>query len=100
MNIDGAAENQHIAKAKVVREVFVDLKNEMKSGTLMLGVIEKLDEAINFHDFKSRQNLGDIYEQILNDLRSAGNAGEFYTPRAITQFMVQMVNPQLPSVSA
>lgn len=95
MNIEGAENNAHIAKAKVVREVFVDSNNYMKSGTLMLGIIEKLDEAINFHDFKTRQHLGDIYEQILNDLRSAGNAGEFYTPRAITQFMVQMVNPQL-----
>lgn len=82
-------------KARVVREVFADSNNYMKSGTLMLGVIEKLDEAINFHDFTTRQNLGDIYEQILNDLRSAGNAGEFYTPRAVTHFMVQMVNPQL-----
>ncbi|SPD72752.1 Type I restriction enzyme M protein [uncultured Desulfobacterium sp.] len=81
--------------AKVICEVFVDTNNYMKSGTLMLGVIEKLDEAINFHDFKNRQHLGDIYEQILNDLRSAGNAGEFYTPRAITHFMVQMVNPRL-----
>lgn len=95
MNIEGADVNPHIAKAKVVREVFTDSNNYMKSGTLMLGVIEKLDEAINFHDFKTRQNLGDIYEQILNDLRAAGNAGEFYTPRAITQFMVQMVNPRL-----
>lgn len=82
-------------KAKVVRDVFADANNYMKSGTLMLGVIEKLDEAINFHDFTSRQNLGDIYEQILNDLRSAGNAGEFYTPRAVTQFMVERVNPNL-----
>ncbi len=82
-------------RAKVVREVFIDSNNYMKSGTLMLGVIEKLDEAINFHDLKSRAQLGDIYEQILNDLRSAGNAGEFYTPRAITNFMVQMVNPRL-----
>jgi type I restriction enzyme M protein len=82
-------------KAKVVREVFVDSNNYMKSGTLMLGVIEKLDEAINFHDFTARQHLGDIYEQILNDLRSAGNAGEFYTPRALTHFMVHMVNPRL-----
>jgi type I restriction enzyme M protein len=82
-------------RAKVVREVFVDANNYMKSGTLMLGVIEKLDEAINFHDIKSRGQLGDIYEQILNDLRSAGNAGEFYTPRAVTEFMVQMVDPRL-----
>jgi type I restriction enzyme M protein len=83
------------ARTKVVREVFIDSNNYMKSGTLMLGVIEKLDEAINFHDLKSREQLGDIYEQILNDLRSAGNAGEFYTPRAVTSFMVQLVNPQL-----
>ena len=82
-------------KAKVVREVFVDANNYMKSGTLMLGVIEKLDEAVNFHDIKSRGQMGQIYEQILNDLRSAGNAGEFYTPRAVTEFMVKMVNPSL-----
>ncbi len=83
------------AKAKVVRDVFQDANNYMKSGTQMLAVIEKLDEAVNFHDIKSRGQLGDVYEQILNDLRSAGNAGEFYTPRAITEFMVKMVNPSL-----
>ncbi|MDD2389058.1 MAG: class I SAM-dependent DNA methyltransferase [Desulfobacterales bacterium] len=95
LNIEGAENDPNIAKAKVVREVFEDTNNYMKSGPLMLGVIEKLDEAVDFHDFKTRQHLGDIYEQILNDLRSAGNAGEFYTPRAITHFMVQMVNPNL-----
>ena len=84
-------------KAKVVRDVFIDANNYMKSGTLMLAVIEKLDEAINFHDLKSRGQMGAIYEQILNDLRSAGNAGEFYTPRAVTEFMVRMVNPSLKS---
>ncbi len=82
-------------KAKVVRDVFQDTNNYMKSGTQMLAVIEKLDEAVNFHDIKSRGQLGDVYEQILNDLRSAGNAGEFYTPRPITEFMVKMVNPCL-----
>jgi type I restriction enzyme M protein len=82
-------------KAKVVRDVFQDTNNYMKSGPQMLAVIEKLDEAVNFHDIKSRGQLGDVYEQILNDLRSAGNAGEFYTPRAITEFMVKMVNPSL-----
>lgn len=83
------------AKAKVVREVFRDANNYMKSGTQMLAVIEKLDEAVNFHDIKSRGQLGDVYEQVLNDLRGAGNAGEFYTPRAVTEFMVKMVNPSL-----
>lgn len=83
------------AKAKVVRDVFQDANNYMKTGTQMLAVIEKLDEAVDFHDIKSRGQLGGVYEQILNDLRSAGNAGEFYTPRALTDFMVKMVNPNL-----
>ncbi len=81
--------------AKVVHDVFEDTNNYMKSGTLMLGVIEKLDEAIDFHDLKSRDQLGAVYEQMLNDLRSAGNAGEFYTPRPLTELMVDRVNPNL-----
>lgn len=89
--IDANKSKQH----KVIRNVFEDANNYMKYGSLLLAVIEKLDDAINFHDFKTRSNLGDVYEQLLNDLRAAGNAGEFYTPRAITQFMVQMVNPRL-----
>lgn len=80
---------------KVVRSVFGDANNYMKSGTQLLAVIEKLEEAINFHDFKTRASLGDVYEQLLSDLRGAGNAGEFYTPRAITQFMADRVNPRL-----
>lgn len=80
---------------KVIREVFRDANNYMKSGPQMLAVIEKLEEAIDFHDFKTRASLGDVYEQMLNDLRGAGNAGEFYTPRAITAFMADRVNPRL-----
>ncbi|MBG4901768.1 N-6 DNA methylase [Pseudomonas aeruginosa] len=89
--VDADRSPQH----KVIREVFRDANNYMKSGSQMLAVIEKLDEAINFHDFKTRANLGDVYEQMLNDLRGAGNAGEFYTPRAITAFMADRVNPRL-----
>lgn len=89
--IDPGVSKQH----KVIKSVFEDANNYMKSGTLLLAVIEKLEDAINFHDFTTRSNLGDVYEQLLNDLRAAGNAGEFYTPRAITQFMAQMVNPNL-----
>ncbi|MEQ1518843.1 MAG: class I SAM-dependent DNA methyltransferase [Usitatibacteraceae bacterium] len=80
---------------KVIRSVFEDANNYMKTGTQLLAVIEKLEEAINFHDFKTRASLGDVYEQMLNDLRGAGNAGEFYTPRAITAFMVDRINPSL-----
>ncbi|MFC6632957.1 type I restriction-modification system subunit M [Microbulbifer taiwanensis] len=89
--LDASRSPQH----KVIRSVFEDANNYMKSGTQLLAVIEKLEEAIDFHDFKTRANLGDVYEQLLNDLRGAGNAGEFYTPRAITQFMVDRVNPRL-----
>lgn len=80
---------------KVIKQVFEDANNYMKSGPQMLAVIEKLEDAINFHDFKTRASLGDVYEQMLNDLRGAGNAGEFYTPRAITAFMADRVNPRL-----
>lgn len=84
-----------IALHKVIRSVFEDANNYMKSGTQLLAMIEKLEEAINFHDFTTRANIGDVYEQLLNDLRGAGNAGEFYTPRAITAFMADRVNPRL-----
>lgn len=80
---------------KVIKQVFEDANNYMKSGPQMLAVIEKLEEAIDFHDFKIRASLGDVYEQMLNDLRGAGNAGEFYTPRAITAFMAERINPRL-----
>ena len=78
----------------VVREVFTDAYNYMKSGTLMRQVINKLSD-IDFNSSKDRHLFGDIYEKILKDLQSAGNAGEFYTPRAVTQFIVDMVDPKL-----
>ncbi len=78
----------------VVRDVFEDAYNYMKNGTLMRQVINKINE-INFNSSDDRHLFGDIYEQILRDLQSAGNAGEYYTPRAVTQFMVDIVNPRL-----
>ncbi|RLB65372.1 MAG: SAM-dependent DNA methyltransferase, partial [Deltaproteobacteria bacterium] len=78
----------------VVRSVFEDAYNYMKNGTLIRQVVNKINE-IDFNRSTDRHTFGDIYEQILKDLQSAGNAGEFYTPRAVTQFMVDMVNPQL-----
>ena len=67
----------------------------MKSGTLMRQVINKIQADIDFNDATNRHLFGDIYEQILKDLQGAGNAGEYYTPRAVTQFAVDMVNPSL-----
>ena len=78
----------------VVRNVFEDSYNYMKSGTLMRQMINKVNE-IDFNKTDDRFQFGNLYEKILKDLQSAGNAGEFYTPRAVTQFMVDMVNPQL-----
>ena len=78
----------------IVREVFEDAYNYMKSGTLMRQVVNKLNE-IDFNKSEDRHLFNDIYEKILKDLQSAGNAGEYYTPRAVTQFIVDMVNPKL-----
>jgi type I restriction enzyme M protein len=78
----------------VVRSVFEDANNFMKSGHLLRQVINKLG-AIDFNRQAERHQFNDLYEKILRDLQSAGNAGEFYTPRAVTQFIVDMVNPRL-----
>ena len=78
----------------VVKEAFSDAFNYMKNGTLLRQVINKLNE-IDFGDSSERHLFGDIYEQILRDLQSAGNAGEFYTPRAVTRFMVDRIDPKL-----
>jgi type I restriction enzyme M protein len=66
-------------RAQVVRDVFEDAYNYMKSGTLLRQVINKIGE-IDFNNSADRHTFGSIYEQILKDLQSAGNAGEFYTP--------------------
>lgn len=78
----------------VIRGVFEDAFNYMKSGTLVRQVINKLDD-IDFNSSRDRHAFGDIYEQLLQGLQSAGNAGEYYTPRAVTRFMVDMVDPKL-----
>jgi type I restriction enzyme M protein len=78
----------------VVKAAFSDAFNYMKNGTLLRQVINKLNE-IDFTDSNERHLFGDLYEQILKDLQSAGNAGEFYTPRAITKFIVAVTDPKL-----
>ncbi|MBF0417081.1 MAG: SAM-dependent DNA methyltransferase [Magnetococcales bacterium] len=80
--------------ALVVRSVFEDAYQYMKSGTLLRQVINKVN-AIDFNRQDDRHLFGDIYEKLLKDLQSAGNAGEYYTPRAVTQFMVDRVDPRL-----
>jgi predicted RNA methylase len=80
-------------RSRVVRDVFEDAYNYMKSGQLMRQVINKINE-IDFNNLAEKQHFGEIYEQILNDLQSAGNAGEYYTPRAVTAFMAERIDPR------
>jgi len=79
-------------RRRVVKDVFEDAYNYMKSGQLIRQVVNKI-AGVDFNDLTERQHFGDIYEQILNDLQSAGNAGEYYTPRAVTAFMVDRIDP-------
>ena len=78
----------------IVKEVFADLNQYMKNGVLLRQVVNIVDE-IDFTDVDDRHTFGDIYEGILKDLQSAGNAGEFYTPRALTDFIIETLNPRL-----
>src|SRR3546814_20624244 len=65
----------------------------MKSGQLLRQVVNKIND-IDFNNLTERQHFGDVYEQLLNDLQSAGNAGEYYTPRTVTPFMVDRFYPK------
>lgn len=80
-------------RARVVKSVFEDAYNYMKDGHLIRQVVNKISD-VNFNDLTERKHFGDIYEQLLNDLQAAGNAGEFYTPRAVTAFMVDRIDPK------
>lgn len=88
-----AATGAESHRRRVVRAVFEDAYNYMKSGQLLRQVINKINE-VDFNNLADRQHFGDVYEQLLNDLQSAGNAGEYYTPRAVTTFMAERIDPK------
>ena len=77
-----------------IKEIFTDNHNYMTDGIHLRQVINKTNE-LNFEDYDDIHAFGEIYESILKDLQSAGNAGEFYTPRAVTDFMAEILNPKL-----
>lgn len=81
-------------RAFIVREIFEGNHNYMKSGINIRKVLNKLNE-IDFNIAKDRHTFGDIYEGFLKELQSAGSSGEYYTPRAVTQFMTDMIKPKL-----
>ena len=78
----------------IVRYAFEDANNYQKDGVLLRQVVNIIDE-IDFTEYQERHEFGNIYESFLKNLQSAGNAGEFYTPRAVTDFMVKVVKPVL-----
>lgn len=78
----------------IVKEVFSDLNNYMKDGVLIRQVINVLNE-VDLTDFRSRHAFNEIYETMLKELQSAGKSGEFYTPRALTEFIVRAINPEI-----
>lgn len=81
-------------KQSIVRFAFEDANNYMKDGVLLRQIVNIIDE-IDFTEYEERHAFGSIYESFLKDLQSAGNAGEFYTPRAVTDFMVKVTKPKL-----
>lgn len=78
----------------IVKYAFEDANNYQKDGVLLRQVVNIIDE-VDFTEYKERHEFGLLYESFLKDLQSAGNAGEFYTPRAVTDFMVKVVKPVL-----
>jgi type I restriction enzyme M protein len=80
-------------RRRVVSAVFEDAYNYMKSGQLLRQVINKIN-TVDFNNLADKQHFGDVYEQVLNDLQSAGHAGEYYTPRALTGFMAERIDPK------
>ena len=81
-------------KKSIVKTTFEDANNYMKDGVLLRQVINIIDE-LDLGDYEESHAFGEIYESILRELQSAGSAGEFYTPRAVTDFMAQIINPQI-----
>lgn len=86
-------------KAAIVKTIFEDAYNYMRDGVLLRQVINVLNE-VDFNDYDERHAFNDVYETFLRSLQSAGSSGEFYTSRALTNFIVEALNPQLGEVFA
>lgn len=81
-------------KKAIVQTTFADANNYMKDGVLLRQVINIIDE-LDLSDYEESHAFGEIYESILKELQSAGSAGEYYTPRAVTEFMAQRIDPRI-----
>lgn len=81
-------------KKAIVQATFEDTHNYMKDGVLLRQVLNIIDE-LDLSDYQESHAFGEVYESILKGLQSAGSSGEFYTPRAVTDFIAQMIQPAL-----
>ncbi len=81
-------------RKSIVQATFQDANNYMKDGVLFRQIVNIIDE-LDLEDYEESHAFGEIYENILKELQSAGSSGEFYTPRAVTDFMAKMINPQI-----
>ena len=86
-------------KKSIVRTTFEDANQYMKDGVLLRQVINIIDE-LDLGDYEESHAFGEIYESILRELQSAGSSGEFYTPRAVTDFMAKMIQPKIGETCA
>ena len=92
---DLRGENGKRERRDVVATVFRGLSNRMESGYLLRDVIN-LVNGIHFDSSEEVHVLGRLYETLLREMRdAAGDSGEFYTPRPVVRFMVEIMNPQL-----
>ena len=86
-------------KKSIVKTTFEDANQYMKDGVLLRQVINIIDE-LDLGDYEESHAFGEIYESILRELQSAGSSGEFYTPRAVTEFMAKMIRPKIGETCA
>lgn len=84
----------HTTQDRIVHDVFAETHNYMKSGTILRQVINEINQT-DFNLNTERHEFNKLYEDMLLEMQSAGDSGEFYTPRPVTEFVVEMVNPQV-----
>tara|TARA_R110002012_G_scaffold62590_1_gene164623 strand:+ start:3323 stop:4888 length:1566 start_codon:yes stop_codon:yes gene_type:complete len=88
-------DNGRRERRDVIATVFQGFGNRMESGYLLRDVVNLID-GIHFDSSEEVHVLGRLYETLLREMRdAAGDSGEFYTPRPVVKFMVEVTNPQL-----
>lgn len=99
-NLDSSMDTKDETKKRkwLIRNVMDGVNNFMKSGTLLRQVVNKINADINFDEVKTAHLFNGLYETMLKDLQSAGKAGEFYTPRPVTRFIVEQIDPKLDEI--